>query len=330
MTARGALLAGSDAMVATASLGCGEDATCRGVVAIGAAMQKAALLKADGSIWTWHPGADDPTRVFSAPDATGFENAQMCLRMSDRYVWCDPSYLAVNSRVRELPSLAHLSSWWDAPAESDCAVLQDGSLTCTFSTEPTFAERAVGIRNVAVGAWHFCAIATDGALVCQPAGPGAGDWSSAGAGLTDVVEVVSYAKPPDSTVRTASGELWSLHQVGVGAEFPVERTQITGIDGAIQQLVGGFDFACALVSEGDVYCWVVGDGTSGDVILQVKSLARRVPQKIASLPQPATALAAGQSSVCALLRDTTVWCWGIVGGDGKSGRPGGGYVEACD
>ena len=330
MTARGGLVAGFLAVLAIASLGCGDDKTCRGVVAIGAQVQRAALLKADGSVWTWHPGADDPIRLFSAPDATGFENAQMCLRMSDRYVWCDPSYLGVNARIRELPSIAQLSSWWDDQDESDCAVLQDGSLTCQFSSELAFTERAAGIRNVAVGAWHFCAIATDGALVCQPAGPGAGDWSSAGAGLTDVVEVVSYAKPPDSTVRTASGELWSLHQIGVGAEFPVERTQITGIDGAIQQLVGGFDFACALVSEGDVYCWVTGDGTNGDVILQAKSLARRVPQKITSLPQPATALAAGQSSVCALLRDTTVWCWGIVFGDGKSGRPEGGYVESCD
>jgi alpha-tubulin suppressor-like RCC1 family protein len=331
MTVSGAVIARSLAVLAIASLGCADDKTCRGVVAIGAQVQKAALLKADGSVWLWHPGAEDPTRKFSAPDATGFANAQLCLRMSDRYVWCDPSYDQITAgRIADLPSVAQLSSWWDEQDESDCAVLQDGSLTCRSSYDSEFGQRAVGIRNVAVGAGHFCAIAMDGTLDCQSEG-GSPDWNGAGAGLADVVEVVSAAQPPDSTLRTASGAVWSIHQLGRAYDTPIEQTQIAGIDGTIQQMVGGLGFVCALLSEGEVTCWVAGDATGGEVILQVDTYsARRTPQRIASLPQPATALAAGDLFVCALLRDATVWCWGILGSDGKSGRAKGGFVESCN
>ena len=93
--------------------------------------------------------------------------------------------------------------------------------------------------------------------------------------------------------------------------------------------IAGYEYSCALRTDGAVFCWAEGTRQNAEVLLQVSDPERRVPYRITTLPRPATALAGGDFFVCALLEDTTVWCWGLVGGDHRSGSPRGGFVESC-
>src|SRR3954469_1476911 len=71
---------------------------------------------------------------------------------------------------------------------------------------------------------------------------------------------------------------------GLGASTP-----IAGIDGPVTQLIAGLGYACALRTDGAVFCWAEGNRPDAAAV--------------------------------ALLRDTSVWCWGVVGGDHRSGSP---------
>jgi len=68
----------------------------------------------------------------------------------------------------------------------------------------------------------------------------------------------------------------------------------------------GFNFGCAIVRNGTVYCWGVndqgqlGDGTRTD---------HDVPAYVTT-GLPATSIAAGSEHACAALADSSVWCWG--------------------
>jgi hypothetical protein len=337
MARGGGVAAALLATLASGQFGCQEDKTCRGVIAIGGQYQTAALLKADGSAWFWQPGFADTTKKFKALDAVGFANAQLCFRYSGGYVACEPSLVgATASQLVVVPNPREVSTWYDSllgMGGSNCAVTQDDALTCMLEYSGEFSERAQGIGNVGVGAGHFCAMTLQGSVLCQADIGAEPTWSSAAADLTGVVEVVSLAESRASVVRTAAGALWSLHEPQTADEpvGAISEVPIVGVGGPVSQLVAGESFACALRSDGAVFCWA--DGGNRDragVVLQVNHPQNRVVYQITSLPQPAVALAGLDLSVCALLRDTTVWCWGIVGGDHQNGSPKGGRMETCD
>ena len=334
-TAKGLAIAIGVAIGLAGSAGCDEDKTCRGVTAIGAEVDIAVLMK-DHSVWAWHPGFEDPVRQFNAPDATGFANAQLCLRYASGEASCDPAYLKGGTgHLTSVVGAKQVSTWYDTLYRrdvSDCAVLEDDSLTCWLQGQTEFTAAGQGIRNVAVGKAHFCAIALDGSLPCRPAPGGVADWETARTDLTDVAEVVSLVEPSVSALRTATGEVWSLYEAQIPSDPPdvITRTAIAGIGGPIAQMIAGYEYACALRTDGAVFCWAEGTRRNAELLLQVSDPPeRRVPQQITTLPRPATALAGGDFFVCALLDDTTVWCWGLVGGDHRSGSPEGGFVESC-
>jgi len=327
-------------MLLVSQAGCQGDKTCRGVTAIGAQARTAALLKAGGSVWTWEPGDADPTRKATTPDASGFVNAQLCLRRSTGEAWCDTSYAGVEAaRLAGLSNLRQVSSWYDSGRDiigSECAVLQDNTLTCNLEGEGAafsqFSQRATGIGNVGVGAGHYCTLTLDGSVVCAPDPQGDPSWSSAAADLTGVENVVSLVRPPVSALSTTGGNLWSLRegQNGEPAGLIYEE-QIQGVDGPISQLIAGVGYACALLADGAVFCWADGgDRQDAGYVVQVNLPEYRVAHQITALPQPATALAGGDLFVCALLQDTSVWCWGVVGGNQKSGSLKGSFVESCN
>jgi alpha-tubulin suppressor-like RCC1 family protein len=315
------------------SAGCDEDKTCGGVTAIGAQQNSAVLMTDDHSVWGWRPGFRDPVRAFTAPDdVTGFVNAQLCLRYASGAALCDPSL--TSSRLTSLSGAKQFSSWVDTLLDgpgSDCAVMQDDSLSCWLPGQTAFTTVWQGIRNVAAGQWHTCAIALDGSLACHASIGGIADWDTARPDLTDVAEVVSLVVPAASELRTTTGEVWSLYQAQIPSEpaDSILQAPITGIDGSIAQLIAGYEYSCALRTDGAVFCWAEGSRQNAEVLLQVSDPERRVPYRITTLPRPATALAGGDFFVCALLEDTTVWCWGLVGGDHRSGSPRGGFVESC-
>ena len=74
------------------------------------------------------------------------------------------------------------------------------------------------------------------------------------------------------------------------------------------RLAVGGDHACVVLL-GKVYCW--GDNGSGQLgSTSLAALSSNIPVEVTGI-STATAVAAGYAHTCALLADTTVWCWGL-------------------
>ncbi len=98
-----------------------------------------------------------------------------------------------------------------------------------------------------------------------------------------------------------------LEAATVGSEVP---KPVAGVHDAIQ-LAAGDQFACALTSAGEIWCW--GDnaldqlGTHGATPPPLTAARAAVP--------PASAIASSSSwNACALARSGEVWCWGQIWG----------------
>jgi alpha-tubulin suppressor-like RCC1 family protein len=291
----------------------GSPAQCRGAIAISAFGDTIAVLKPDGSVWTWTQYQDgiQPKLALAHSGAVGFANQQMCLRLVDGSVSCP--FLEIGPPP---PTDAQEVSIWIAGGLSSegfntCAILPNSDLTCYLGG--AFTTLTTGIRRVSAAFSHYCAVTTGGLLDCEtwPTTIASQSWGTAVTSPTDVVEVQSATESELSIARTATGAVWELTNVGT--------TQIQGIDGPVVQLATGAFLRCALVMDGRVFCWdpgqlldpVTPDGGSES------------PQQITTMPGPAIAITAGPGLgggefACALLQDTTVWCWG-AGFEGLAG-----------
>lgn len=86
----------------------------------------------------------------------------------------------------------------------------------------------------------------------------------------------------------------------------VQRTQIAGIDGAVQALSVGRGFAVAVTESGAVYAWGAGD--SGQLgVAEVPPAGQAV--HVGDLPGAASQLISGTEHTCAI-SDGQVWCLG--------------------
>jgi hypothetical protein len=176
------------------------------------------------------------------------------------------------------------------------------------------------VRRVSAGRFHYCAVTVGGQLDCELwASPfGSQSWGSGVTALADVVEVASPSFGDESLARTATGDVWELTSTAT--------TQVQGIDGPVVQVIAGWSFFCALVTDGRVFCWDPGFDQTSQV---APDALNPLPQQIAKLPGPAIAISGGPGEgggdfACALLQDTTVWCWG-AGFGGRNGM----HIGSC-
>jgi alpha-tubulin suppressor-like RCC1 family protein len=157
---------------------------------------------------------------------------------------------------------------------------------------------------VAAGNAHTCALLSDGSVWCWGANPyHEVDGVNAGSGdLGDSRH--TPARVPLSGIATA---------IAVGGRY----ITATAAGHAIEAVPVGtdFDYSCALLTNGVVECWgALGLGaadlsSSGDDVL----IPPQGPTSVALPPtNPATAIAVGLQQACALLADSSVWCWGLA------------------
>jgi alpha-tubulin suppressor-like RCC1 family protein len=90
--------------------------------------------------------------------------------------------------------------------------------------------------------------------------------------------------------------------------------------GALAIAAGAFH-VCVLLTDGSIRCWGANStGQLGNVAMAAASISS-TPIPVTGLPGPASAIAAGGSTTCALLHSGSVWCWG-AGSDGELGDEG--------
>ena len=118
--------------------------------------------------------------------------------------------------------------------------------------------------------------------------------------------ITNFSASYDGTCAVVDGVIkcW-----GTNVMLPVT---VTGFTGTPVVVVRGYYHACALNSDGAVYCW--GSNESGQLGTGKPSLLESAtPLLVSGLSSGVAALAAGGSHTCALLDDATVICWGFNG-----------------
>lgn len=151
---------------------------------------------------------------------------------------------------------------------------QLGSGTLTSSIEPQPVEGAHTYTRVATGRSHSCALATD-------AGTTVYCWGADG-----------------------NGELGT----GAAVENTSSPTAIAGVTGTFVDVTAGFNHSCALLSNGQLYCWgrnasgQVGDGTT---------TSRQTPVRVDPTgPADFVAVSANGNFTCAIRATNKLYCWG--------------------
>jgi alpha-tubulin suppressor-like RCC1 family protein len=226
-----------------------------------------------------------------------------------------------------------------------CAVTPSGRIKCWGSNAfgalgqnsiggvPAAPGFVVGITGgaiaVAAGMSHVCAVVSAG-IRCWGrnhrgqlgnADTADSSVSVAARGLTqDAVDVAAGSWFSCGLTSVGEVRCWGDNQKGqLGNTTVTESSSIpvvvTGLT-SVKAIDARTNRACALKSNGDVWCW--GDnsyGQAGPFPLVEKTPPTKVP-----LPGSATRIATGDYHTCALLQDETVSCWGdnSVGQVGQS------------
>jgi cysteine-rich repeat protein len=166
-----------------------------------------------------------------------------------------------------------------------CALLEDGTVRCWGSNDngrlgdgtlyarpsPVAVSGLSNVRTIAAGTMNTCAIGNDDTLRCW----GRGGWGANGDG--------SY------TDRTT----------------PVTVATTTGLTGAIAVAVGNHH-ACAVSTDGTVWCWGENNGALGNNSTTISNL----PVQAIGVTG-AVSVAAGSGHSCAVSGTTsTLFCWG--------------------
>ena len=328
--------------------GDGSTTSLRDVIAISAGGFHTCALKQNGTVWCWGSGnrgrlgndddsnKDHPVQVVDGDGSTTFLRdviaisagfTQNCVLKQDGTVWCwgygDNGRLGNDDDSNK-----------DHPVQ---VVDGDGSMT--------FLRNIIAISGRGT---HTCALKQDGTVWCW----GYGDNGSLGNDdnsdkdhpvqvvdgdgsmtfLRDVIAISAggahtCALKPDGTIwcwgEGTNGRLGNDdnstkdHPVRV-----VDRDGRTSFFGDVTAIDTGGSHACALKSDGTLWCWGYGDnGRLGNDDDSNKDHPVQVVDGDGSTTflGDVTATSAGDYHTCALKSDGTVWCWGY-GDNGRLGN----------
>ncbi len=179
----------------------------------------------------------------------------------------------------------------------------------------------VGMRVLAAGPGHNCALTASGAGRC---------WGQNGAGqlgngtqtdesspvetsqLSGMVRDISVGLEHTCVLNAVGGvRCWGANtsgQLGVdGLQASLSPVEVTGLGSGVSALSSGWQHTCLLTLAGGVKCWgknahgQLGNGTTVD---------SRVPVDVSGLNFGVKAISAGAEHTCALTALGAVKCWG--------------------
>ncbi|MCD1275797.1 MAG: hypothetical protein LP071_02330 [Candidatus Nanogingivalaceae bacterium] len=144
------------------------------------------------------------------------------------------------------------------------------------------------IKQIAVGDWHTCAVASDGKAYCWGYG-------------------VTHAELGNGTMSQANSPV-AVATNGVLSGKTVKR------------IAAGFDHNCAIASDDNVYCWGEGEhGALGNGSTARAATPVAVSTTGALAGKTIKRIAAGIWHTCAIASDDKVYCWGD-NGNGQLGN----------
>ncbi len=215
--------------------------------------------------------------------------------------------------------------------------LGDGSTTSSPIPVDVVSLRA-GVRSVAAGYEHTCAVTMGGAVKCWGAnesgelGDGTTTDRSAPAdvqGLASDVAMVTaggdYSGGQTCALKTnGSVVCWGNNRSGqLGDETTISRstpTAVTALTSGVQEISAGNEHVCALTVSGEVQCWghnlygQLGNGSTDD---------QSTPVPASGLGSGVRAVSSGGRHSCAITSAVGVLCWG----DNEYGQLGDGTTE---
>jgi len=237
-------------------------------------------------------------------------------------------------------------SCWGLNAHGEIGVPQTGNSTCDgypCVTSPTHVPGLGDVVQIAISGTAACALRGDGSLWC---------WGQDTEGLLGQQDAGSDIQGPtqvpgiDDARAVAAGDYdhvcairaggtvwcWGLGNWGQNGQPPssaqpcpgsgdplctLTPTMVPGLT-KVRALALGTYHTCALTESDSVYCW--GDNSYGelghDPGLDQRNDAGTTPFSVTpvavALP-PVESITAGSSHTCALLRDSSVRCWGANG-----------------
>jgi len=226
--------------------------------------------------------------------------------------------------------------------EHTCLVRDDGALFCWGRNDvgqlglgtntdvfvPTRVALPGPASAVALGVSHTCVLMADGAVFC---------WGVAGSGQLGTGVLQATNKPPvvglglgepavevvtggqHTCARLASGTVkcWGYNsegQIDLGLPLAVALPTVVPLGPGVEQLALGRDFSCARYTKGNVRCW--GSNEFGQLGAPTADGGLRSGPVDVTMPLGSMAnitavqLAAGFYTVCAVLSDRGLACWG--------------------
>lgn len=220
-----------------------------------------------------------------------------------------------------------------------CALTSEGGVKCWGDNENgqlgdgttrssgvphDVAGLASGVRSIAAGAFHTCALMESGGVKCW----GGNDSGQLGDGTTiqrvtptDVLGldegVASIASGPGRrTCAVTTGrvvECWGSNDsgaLGVGSRdiFATYSTPtaVVGLPQDMNQVSTGLRNTCAVSDEGTAYCW----GDNQWEVLGPRRRSSSVPVEMRDLPRDIASMAVGLAAQCAITADGGLYCAG--------------------
>ncbi len=214
-----------------------------------------------------------------------------------------------NSSIAQLPDAATASN---GSGTSEALSLSDAEVTTVGPMSESHAD-AAGVA-VDAEAGGVCGDGTiDDGEVCDD-------------GNTDDEDLCPYGEA--TCVACNAGCTEALELTGPtcgdgvlnGVEVCDEEAPWCSDCAVVPMIAAGYYHTCALLNDGSARCWGMGErGQLGDGGTEDQSK----PVDVLGLGTDVTAIAAGSTHSCALLRDRTVQCWG----GGSSGQLGNGATD---
>jgi hypothetical protein len=262
----------------------------------------ACARKYDGTLWCWGNNATRPTQVDALGNAVvqfASGDQHSCAVKTDGTLWC----WGVNS-------------WGQLGYGSGF----DGS---DYMIYPPAQVSALGGKatEVQAGSQHTCAREKDGSMWCWGFNASGQLGSSVDSGVQPA-QVPGIAIAHIADMSTSDQATYAIRTDGSLAYFSDSFSyDLSNLVNSVMQASAGRYHACAVETDGTLWCWGANDQGQLGVGLDDGSTETDTPIQVTSLGSSVAQVSAGGESTCAVKADGSAWCWGGQVDLGNSGDP---------